>query len=110
MKLKSLTPDPATFLRAGLSTLSDAAILVHVGRCGLCGCALSDLSDTLRIPYNTVSQCCDRLRDAGFLTRFSRTNRRGRAYWYVVTVPGWELLTTPPEVHLFPDATKGVGT
>ena len=107
MKLKTLTPDPATMLRAGLTTLSDAAVLVHAGRCGLCGCTINDLMESVRIPYNTASQCADRLRDAGFLTRFSRTNRRGRAYWYVATVKGWELLTTPADVHLFPDALKG---
>jgi hypothetical protein len=106
MKLKSLTPDPATLLAAGLTTLSDAAVLVHAGRCGLCGCTVNELSEALRMPFNSVSQCADRLRELGLLSRFSRTNRRGRAYWYVVTARCWEVLTTPPDVHLFPGAHK----
>jgi DNA-binding MarR family transcriptional regulator len=106
MKLKCLTPDPATLLAAGLNTLSDAAVLVHAGRCGLSGCTVNELSDALRMPYGTITQCLERLRDLGMVTRFSRTNRRGRAYWYVVTVKSWEVLTTQPDVHLFSWASK----
>ena len=106
MKLKSLTPDPWTMLNAGLTTLSDAAVLVHAARCGLNGCTVNELSEALRMPYGTIAQCLDRLKDLSMVTRFARTNRRGRAYWYVVSVKAWEVLTTPPDVHLFACATK----
>lgn len=110
MKLKTIIPDPLKFLRAGINTTAQAAVLVHIGRTGLQGCRIDEAAASCRMSYNTVQGIAYLLLEAGYATRFSRSNRQGRAFHWVVTVKGWELLTQAPEVELFPgalDAMKG---
>ena len=104
IKTKPIIPDPLTFLNAGLRTLSQAATLVHVGRTGLQGARVDTISIETRMNYNTVQAHLWTLKELGLLTRFSRSNAQGRAYYWCVTVKGWGVLTTPPNVELFPDS------
>lgn len=104
MKKRTLVADPYQFLAANVHTMSEAACLTHVGRCGFVGCPVSTLQDALRLPYNTITQCMDRLADKGLVKRYSRSNRKGRAYHWCASVDGWNLLTTEPDLNLFPYA------
>lgn len=111
MKAKAIIPCPMKFMDAGVENLMDAAVLVHVGRCGLQGCTLASISDAVKKRGKALSlSTCDcvtrRLHAAGWITRFTRSNTTGKAYWWVVTVKGWDLLTRAPVVGMFPDAMK----
>lgn len=113
MKTKSIIPDPLKFFRVGINSMQQAAILVHVGRCGLQGCRIDAAGDALRMSTSTVNSALGKLQDAGLVVRFGRTNRRGRAFYWTVSVRGWELLTSGADVDLFPcalEAMKGGDT
>ena len=92
------------FLSAGLTSLSQAATLVHVGRTGLQGARVDTISAGTRMSYNTVQAHLYKLLELGLITRFSRSNAQGRAFYWCATVKGWGVLTTAPDVELFPDA------
>lgn len=106
MKPKQLIPDPNTFLQAGFRSLRDCAVLVHLGRCGLNGCTVEGMAAAVRAPYNTIYASLQDLAAEGWLLRYGRANSRGRKALYVVTKKGWALLTTPPELEMFPDALR----
>jgi len=108
MNPKTIVPDPFTFHQAGIGTTQQAAILVHIGRSGLQGCRIDGIGDALRMSASTVQSVCYKLQDMGLVVRFGRTNRRGRAFYWTVTVRGWTLLTTPAEVDLFPCALEAM--
>ena len=104
IKTKPIIADPLTFMRAGLVTLSQAVVLVHVGRTGLQGARVETICDGTGLNYNTIYAIFNKLLDLGLVTRFSRSNAQGRAFFWACTVKGWSVLTTAPEVELFPDA------
>lgn len=105
MKLKTIQTDPLKFLRGGINTMQQAAVLVHIGRTGLQGCRIDEIADSCRLSASTVACIATNLQAAGYATRFSRSNRKGRAFHWVATVKGWDLLTQPADVDLFPGAT-----
>jgi DNA-binding MarR family transcriptional regulator len=104
MKIKPIIPDPLTFLRAGINSMQQAAVLVHVGRTGLQGSRINQVTDATGISASTVQGIACILQDSGLLTRFARSNSRGRHYHWVVTVKGWDLLTTSPDLGMFAGA------
>lgn len=111
MKIKPIIPCPRKFLDAGLESMIAGAVLVQIGRCGLQGCRLDMISENVKKRGKSLSlSTCDfvtrKLQEEGWITRFTRTNARGRAYWWVVTSKGWALLTQAPDVDLYPDALK----
>jgi DNA-binding MarR family transcriptional regulator len=104
MKPKILIVDPNHLRTAGLSGILDACVLTHIGRCGLQGARIPDMSGSLRINISTLHTVMDRLVELKLITRSSQSNARGRANLWVVTVAGWELLTRTPDLSMFPDS------
>ena len=103
MKLKSLQPEPLVFYRHHLRIV-DAVVLTHLGRCGLQGASRVSTEEATGIHYSTVATSFRRLQDAGLIAEYSKANSRGRTMRFVISHKGWELMTTPPELELFPDA------
>lgn len=104
MKFKPIIADPVTFLAAGFHTLYQAAVLVHLGRCGLQGATRNSTAAALKTTYSTVSCLFERMEEAGWICRYGRHNTRGREARFVIGKKGWELITKPPELHMFPGA------
>jgi DNA-binding MarR family transcriptional regulator len=104
MKGNTIVADPYQFLSAGVHATLEAAILTHIGRCGTIGAKASTLQGVVRGNYNTITTALGRLQDKGLLTRYARSNRQGRAYFWTVTGAGWELLTRPADLSMFPDS------
>jgi len=105
MKLKPILPDPILMHRAGIRQTVGAAILVHLGRCGLQGATCGSIMDTLRLTYGGADSAIHRLAQDGFILTYGRHNGRGRAKRYTITAKGWELLTRPGDFECFPNAT-----
>ena len=108
MKLKQIVADHSHLLAAGMKTLSQAAVLTHIGRRGLQGGTITGISESLRMAESTVFHVVLLLEELKLVTRYSRSNRGGRPLYLTCTVAGWELLTRPPDYSLFPDALKEV--
>jgi len=105
MKLKPLQPDPATFYRQNMGIV-DAVVLTHLARCGLQGASRCSTAETTRICYGTLSSSFKRLQAGGYLTEYTQANTRGRTVRFVITARGWQLMTTPAELELYPDAVN----
>lgn len=101
MKTKPILPCPAAMLRAGIHQMLDAAILVHLGRCGLSCATMNDLIDATGGNRETVRTAVERLMDLHLVVRASRSNGAGRAFAYCVSVRGWGLLTAPADFSMF---------
>lgn len=102
MKQKPIVADPYQFLRAGIHAMSEAATLTHLARCGMIGSRVDDLCEAVGIGYNTAQTVLDRLRDKGLVTRYARSNRQGRAFYWTVSPDAWALLTREPDLTMFP--------
>jgi hypothetical protein len=107
---KPIIADPMKLYTLGVRNLMDMAILVHVGRCGLVGCGRQAMASALGVSYETARSGIDRLEDLGMVTAASRSNGIGRAFCYVVTLRGWNLLTEPADLSLFPHAQLALKT
>lgn len=99
-----ILPDPLTLHRAGVNTLQQAAVLIHMGRCGIQGTTAPSCADSLNLNINTVNQSLAQLKALKLCTRYARKNTQGRANLYVVTKLGWSILTQPGDFSPFPDA------
>jgi len=106
--MKPILPDPITLHRAGLNTLHQASILVHIGRCGIQGTTVPSMAEVVGLNNNTVHTNVGILEDLKLVVHYAKKNSQGRAKLYVVTKRGWELLTTPGDFTLFPDATSAM--
>lgn len=105
MKFKPIIADPATMFAAGLRSLNQAMALVHLGRCGLQGCTVKGLSEALESMHESSAySVLEKLRDWGMVVHYCRQNSQGRASRYVISVKGWEVLTSVPDFSMFPDA------
>jgi len=106
--MKPILPDPWTLHKAGLNTLHQAAVFVHLGRCGIQGTTVPGTAEALNINLNSVHSTMGLLEDLKLAVHYAKKNSQGRAKLYVVTKKGWELLTTPGDFTLFPDATRAM--
>ena len=91
---------------AGVRMGIDMAILVHMGRCGLQGSTMRGLAEHFSQPYETARCAVDRLADMGLVVEVYRRNNAGRAFVWTVSAKGWELITTPGDFSMFPQALK----
>jgi DNA-binding MarR family transcriptional regulator len=104
MKTRTILPDPLTLQRAGITTLFQAAVLVHLGRCGLHGSTIPEMGAHFSTAVSSVSHALEKCAEAGLVTTYARSNSQGRVRHYTVTTRGWETLTTPADFSLFPQA------
>ncbi|MFZ9938464.1 MAG: hypothetical protein ACO3JG_15610 [Luteolibacter sp.] len=100
--------DPLLIHAAGVRTMTELVLFIHIGRCGLVGCRRRDLAQRFRIAYETVVCACERLAELKLITEASRDTGRGCAINYIVTRKGWELLTTPADFSLFPQQQAAI--
>jgi hypothetical protein len=107
-RYKSILPDPYALHAAGLRTLTDALVLVTIGRCGIVGARRQGMTELLRVPYATVRSSVERLCDLGLVCEASRDNGTGCAINFLVTRKGWELLTTPADLGMYPQQAAAV--
>lgn len=105
---RPIIADPATFIAADLTTLAQAAVLVHIGRCGLQGTTRPAVVEALRMPWCTVGGVFNYLEARRMITRYTQANGRGKCVLFVITGFGWALLTKMPDVAMFPLATTEV--
>lgn len=108
MKAKTIVADMYQLLHAGVRTLLQACVLIHVGRVGLQGVTVTKLAEHLEAGESTVNGVLIVLMELKLVTRFTRSSRRGRAHHYVCSVKGWDLLTRPADYSLYPDALKAI--
>lgn len=108
MKAKTITADIYQLLHAGVNTILQSAILIHVGRVGLQGVTVTELAAQMEVGESTVHGVLIVLTDLKLVTRFTRRGARGRAHHYVCSVKGWDILTRPVDYSLYPDALKPV--
>lgn len=101
-----IVSDPYNFRAAGIFSMSEAVALTHLGRCGTLGCRMNDIANACDYPHSTAISVVDRLVEKGFVTRYSRSNRQGRAFHWCVTPAGWELLTREPVLRGFMDLSE----
>jgi hypothetical protein len=105
MKPKPIIADPLILDRAGISTTRQAAIFIHIGRCGLIGTTIPQITEALAINHSTVRETIYILsEDLKLVTEAGRSNTKGRAFNYVVTIRGWQLLTSPADFSMFQHA------
>jgi DNA-binding MarR family transcriptional regulator len=104
VKTRPILPDPLTLHRAGLTTLFQAAVLVHLGRCGLHGSTIPEMAAHFATAVSSVSNAIDKAAEAGLVTSYARGNGQGRVRHYTVTTTGWDTLVTPADFSLFPHA------
>lgn len=104
MKPKAIIADPNKLANAGVNTTRQAAILIHLGRCGLLGSTIPAISDALGIKVGTAANGIDVLLEAKLVTATRRSTGQGRAKHYVCTVHGWSVLTDPSDFSMFPHA------
>lgn len=109
MKTKAILPDPLLLDRAGITTTRQAAIFIHIGRCGLLGTTIPAATRALKINPSTVAQTIHGLCELKLVTAYGKQTGQGRAANYVVTVPGWNLLTAPADFSMFPHAQTALG-
>ncbi len=104
VKPKAFIPivaDPLALDRAGVCTARQMAIFIHVGRCGLCGVTIPQMTAGLRVCGSTVTSVVNGLLELGLVTSAGRSNAKGRTITYVVTVKGWGVLTAPADFSMF---------
>ena len=104
MKTKPIIADPLNLDRAGIQSLRMAALFIHVGRCGLVGTTIPRMTKDLRIHPTTVDSHVRALRELGLVTEFARTNTKGKARHYCVTIKGWSVLTQQADFSMFQNA------
>lgn len=110
MKFKPIIADPALLHAAGLRSLNQAMVLVHLGRCGLQGATVKGVSAAMQCMHESSSySVLEKLREWGMVVHYCRQNSQGRAGRYVISVKGWEVLTRIPDFSMFPDAAALVG-
>lgn len=102
MKLKTIIADPLILDQAGIVTMRQAAIFIHIGRCGLVGTTIPQIFEALRLRGGTVTNIVNHLLDLRVVTDTGRATGQGRAKNYVCTVRGWNLLTQPADFSMFP--------
>ena len=90
--------------RAGITTCRQAAVLIHLGRCGLAGTTIPAMIDALRMGASTLCCIINHLTTHGLVVDYTRRGSKGRARLYIVTVKGWEVLTSPADFSAFPNA------
>lgn len=108
MKAKQIVADIYQLLAAGVNTILQAAVLIHVGRVGLQGVTVTELARQLEVSESSVNGVLIALVELKMITRFTRRGARGRAYHYVCSVKGWDVLTRPVDYSLYPDALKAI--
>ncbi len=81
--------------------MRQAAVFIHLGRCGILGTSIPSMAKALAMPPSTVCAIIGTLRELKLVTDYGRSNGQGRARKYVVTVAGWKVLTTPPNLSMF---------
>ena len=108
MALKPLQPDLLTLHRHHLN-LVQAIVLVHAGRSGLQGVTRRSTSEATGIPLNTIHHATVSLVEAGFLAPGKQPHPRV-ARRFFISVRGWRLLTTDPDIEFFPNALKAVSS
>ena len=108
MKPRAIIADPLHLDRVGVTTTRQAAIFIHVGRCGLLGTTIPAASKVLGFHVSTVAQTMDALCEARLVTAYGRASGQGRAINYVVTGRGWEVLTAPADFSMFPHAQQAL--
>ena len=106
MKLKPILADPLNMDRAGVTTCKLAATFVHIGRCGLVGTTIPSMTRDTGINGSTLTSHFNILQELKLITPFARTNAKGRAVSYCVTVKGWEVLTRPADFSMFQQLTR----
>lgn len=100
---KEIIPDPLALLSAGVRNVLDAAILIHIGRCGTNGTTRPELVRQIPgHPYSSMTSATDRLTDLGLITAVSKLHKTGTPHCFMVTGKGWKLLTTPGDFAVFP--------
>lgn len=93
-----------TMHHAGIQSLLHAAVLVHLGRCGLHGATNPQLHEAMGVTYRTVANATEKLQELGLITSYCRSGRKGMPHLLVVSCKGWELLTRPATYDHFPSA------
>ncbi len=104
MKIKPIIADPHTLDNAGIRTMRQASVFLHIGRCGLVGATIPGISEALKINGNGLDHVIHLLVDLGLITDYTRKTGQGRARLYVVTVKGWGVLTHAPDLSMFVNA------
>lgn len=112
---RALCPDPLGLYHLGLRNLLDLCVLIHIGRTGIIGTTRAQIRETMatgtqpiRVGYQTLRSSTDRLADLGLITNINRLHKRGSDLVFVVTKTGWEILTTSPDLHLYPQQAAAV--
>lgn len=108
MKARQIIADPLALDRAGITSCKHAAVFVHMGRCGLVGSTIARTAEALQMCPSTVRSLIGKLEEDKLIVRVFRANSKGRTVQYVVTVKGWEILTKPADLAMFPWAMKEV--
>lgn len=93
---------------SGLNTLGQAAVFVHLGRCGLTGASIPSTGEALGMNLNTVYSAFTILEDLKLAVRYAKSNRQGRCFLYTVTRKGWRILTEGANLELYPDAAGAI--
>lgn len=96
--------DPGTLLRAGIHTLPQALVFIHIGRCGLNGTTIPRICQSLHMCHNTVRGQIEVLEERKLVTRYGRSRGKGGARLWIVTRRGWAALTQPADTSMFPDS------
>ena len=110
MKTNPIIADPMALDRVGVVSTKQAGVLIHIGRCGLVGTTIPEMSTALRINGSTLTHIVGVLVDLKLITSAVRYNKQGRARNYVVTVRGWNLLTEPADFSMFPHVQTALKT
>ena len=110
MKTKPIIADPLVLDRAGITTIKLAATFIHIGRCGICGTTIPRMMRDTGIHASTLCAHVNNLQELGLVVCFSKSNSKGTARHYCVTVKGWTVLTTQPDFSMFQGATGEVVT
>jgi hypothetical protein len=99
MEVREILPDPLVLMRLGVHRMIDAAVLVHLGRCGTCGATRAALTAATG---GAIVAAVGRLKKLRLVTDLGRSNGQGRHFRHVVTRLGWRVLTTPADLSAFP--------
>jgi len=108
MKAKTIVADIYQLFHAGIKTLLQAAVFIHVGRVGLQGGTIAEMARHLQVGDSTVNSVLIVLCDLKLVTSYTRRGSSGRARHYICTVKGWDILTRPVDYSLYPDALKAI--
>ena len=106
MKTKPIIADPLNLDRAGITTVKLAATFIHVGRCGLVGTTIPRMTREMGINASTLCAHINTLQELKLIVAFSKSNSKGTARHYCVTIKGCTVLTQQPDFSMFQGAME----